>query len=364
MLKYENRFKKILEKFLNEREIVNNYEKNIIVIITFADYSRNPNEDFEKICSIFEGYCENIIFYSDKSDNSKMADLMFACMSNMQRQTFNISDEEFHLKFNLQSFLTNEEISEKYRNHEQNFKEIDRDYRKFVLEISPSLQNDTEKNELFQGVIVSHKNELMKNLENFTTEFADTMHDVNNYCMWINLQKQILRICDDFSTFIVTFMNINFRDPNDPRNQYKRCPYCKTVWVKVTGCENVDCGERMNKNDETDDMPLKRYEFFRQNGKVIYFERNKNIVFNIFDAVTELVNFISTKQNIISTKKEKSIGCGKRFNWNTEAVPLTDKEICSLYKVNTIEQVKELIRSEVYSNLTKEYVKNFDTNFH
>ena len=44
-------------------------------------------------------------------------------------------------------------------------------------------------------------------------------------------------------------MSYSLIDKNDVRNLIKKCPECGIIWIKVDGCPNVTCGERMNQPD-------------------------------------------------------------------------------------------------------------------
>ena len=41
--------------------------------------------------------------------------------------------------------------------------------------------------------------------------------------------------------------------PEDhPYRSLRRCPYCRTIWFKVIGCDNTEYGMRASKSDEED----------------------------------------------------------------------------------------------------------------
>jgi hypothetical protein len=81
ILKFENRFEFILNRYLEEIRNIENFKNKIAIIITHSDYSDNPNKDFTEICEIFQDHCQNIIFYSKYSDSSQMANIMFSFIS-------------------------------------------------------------------------------------------------------------------------------------------------------------------------------------------------------------------------------------------------------------------------------------------
>ena len=53
------------------------------------------------------------------------------------------------------------------------------------------------------------------------------------------MEKENVRICDEFVEKVVPLMSYNLFDNQDPRNLTKRCPYCCLIWFKTEGCDGV-----------------------------------------------------------------------------------------------------------------------------
>jgi len=83
IIKYDCRFDTMLETYLEQQEPVYNYDNKIVVMISHWDNSKEPEKDFPQICELFEECCSNIICYSEKSLETNIANLMYACISNM-----------------------------------------------------------------------------------------------------------------------------------------------------------------------------------------------------------------------------------------------------------------------------------------
>ena len=351
-MKYENRFETMLNKYLDDQQIVDKYDKNIVIIVTHADMSAKPEADFQGICEVMSDYCEHIIFYSEKSNSDSMADLMYACMSKMRKIKVEIDDEEFHLKFQLHTPPVKRQMRDQFNKYALEINNVDREFKTFAKDISASATANNEHIELLQAVIVEHKDQLETYLQQFQTTYGECMNDLDNFCVWIKLQKQIIEMCDQFSDFIMQFICLDARDQSDPRNIYKRCPNCRLVWVKVTGCDSVTCGARLEENERQDLTagPLQKYAFKRIDGKISYTKHvvQKTILSGIF-------KMFSSNSN--------GIGCGTAFNWKTQAICLDAKEICDILTVKTIDEVKELIKSEKFNKSRNDYIKNIDSEF-
>ena len=63
------------------------------------------------------------------------------------------------------------------------------------------------------------------------------------------------------------------------------------------------------------------------------------------------------------SSNSNGIGCGTAFNWKTQAICLDAKEICDILTVKTIDEVKELIKSEKFNKSRNDYIKNIDSEF-
>lgn len=73
----------------------------------------------------------------------------------------------------------------------------------------------------------------------------------------------------------------------------------------------------------------------------------------ILAATKSLIPFSNTK-----------LGCGKKFNWQSEAIRLIDEEIFELFTVKTIDEAKELIKNQKFNDLKNAYIRTFDTSFY
>ena len=104
-----------------------------------------------------------------------MADLMFACMSQMSIEKLIITEEEFFLKFDISSIPLKRQILEGYMKHEEDIKKLDKELKDLSKDYI-TFADKYERDEFLQALIIEYKNqmdtcidefeELLTNLEN------------------------------------------------------------------------------------------------------------------------------------------------------------------------------------------------------
>merc|ERR1712151_1471258 len=109
-------------------------------------------------------------------------------------------------------------------------------------------------------------------------------------------------------------------DPREPKNNYKRCPQCNAVWIKVQGCDGTTtCGSVPD--GDVAQVPTVRTRFVDQGGQwgiqmvVEGVEYAKTSVSNLYQAVANRRRKGAGQQKS-QTKTKKGIiesGCGLRY---------------------------------------------------
>lgn len=102
VLEYNSRFNKLTAEFCDQP--VEWFSKKVVVMISHMDKSENIEKDFKGIKDIFEQECPdvaNLIFYTKNCQPTSLANLMYACASNMVRTKIEISSADFATKFTL-----------------------------------------------------------------------------------------------------------------------------------------------------------------------------------------------------------------------------------------------------------------------
>jgi hypothetical protein len=153
VIKYECRFDTMLENYYETEQPVYNYDKKIVAMISHWDLSKEPEKEFPEICKLFQGYCLNLICYSDKSSEIDIANLMYSCISNMEREQLQINDTDFFFKFNVAEIkLRAKKSLDQYRKKAD---EIFQDYSEAVT--NADYTDDHEKDEVLHMLIVEFK---------------------------------------------------------------------------------------------------------------------------------------------------------------------------------------------------------------
>ena len=60
----------------------------------------------------------------------------------------------------------------------------------------------------------------------------------------------------------------------------------------------------------------------------------------------------------ISSRDVSGAGCGRSFNWNTDAIPLTEEELYELNAVKLIDDAKRRFQNQSFKELEEDYFQN------
>lgn len=372
VIKYQNRFEQILNNYLQDQRTIDKFDKKIIVIVTHCDTSKNFNSEKIEIQKVLEEWCSNVIFTGLNSNWESISDTLFRYLYNMNQEKLIISDEEFHLKFNIASLPMKRIMIDEYNELKLQLNWIDRNLKELVTTSLSEISNSEETDNFLQSVIIEYKNQTDDELKKFQEKFADFMINHDSYCLYIKFQKEILEKNDMFQKFAFTHMSYKPDDPSDPKNLYKRCPNCLLVWVKVTGCNNVQCGNRETSPDIKKGGAFQKYVFQRFADGFKYVRQtlsNQNVqtqpmrnytypgeVLSLREKISLLFEVIieesANKGDKITTPGK---GCGISFNWQTEAICLKEEEILEIYKAKSIEEVRQIINRQNFKELTRSY---------
>lgn len=346
--KYESRFDTMLESYYETEQPVYNYETKIVAMISHWDHSKEPEKEFVEICKLFEGYCSNIICYSEQSSEMEIANLMYSCVSNMEREQLQINDKDFFFNFNVAEIkLRTKRSVDQYRKKAD---EIFQNYSEAVIDADATVDEE-EKDEILHMFIVEFKNEMERLLQEFRQEHAAEMSELDHYMFYIKMEKETVKLCDSFVEKVVPLMSYNLFDNEDPRNLIKKCPTCGLIWFKTEGCDgSTYCGnyEFENYFDQSS-RPFRKYSVERVDGKLQW---QKN------DSEDEELETPARG----NTNTER-MGCGESFVWS-ELPKIEDNLILELFKVKTIKEAIKLIKSGNFKEVREEYEKNIDSNFY
>jgi GTPase SAR1 family protein len=363
VIKYDNRFKNIIDNYLEVEQPVYNYTNKIVVMISHWDLTKTPNMSYCEICELFQQNCpkvSNLIFYSEQSSVMEITNLMYSCISNMEKEKLKITEEEFLLKFNIYEMRGPMKVL--FGEFKRYMESLKLQYIRLIE--SAQSQSPEDRDEVLHMTIVTFKEEMEKKLQEFRQKHNVVLEDLNYYAFCINIEKEHVKICDNFVEMVRSLMSYDLFDNQDPRNLIKRCPHCHLIWFKTEGCDGKTwCGNNGFKNphDVKSKFYWKKYRIERIDGELQW---TKN---SIEPSVEKSIEYTSTTTLTTSehrnNTKPKRIGCGKKFKWSDEP-KIEDNLILELFAVKTIDQAKQLIQNGSFIEVRQNYESGIDLTFH
>jgi predicted GTPase len=422
VIKYDGRFEKMIENYLEVGQPVYNYTRKVVVMISYGDQSKNPQNSFKEICELFQEECPNVtnlIFCSERSSKTQIANLMYNCISNMEEEKLDINDTDFHLNFNIHQMRSQMKIS--FGQYQKKADLLVQEYTELINSVKSASVED--KDEVLHMTIVKFKDEMETLLQEFRQQHGSAMQELDYYAFYIKMEKENVRICDEFVEKVVPFMSYNLFDNQDPRNLIKRCPHCYLIWFKTEGCDGVTtCGNNsfgnrrkltgkafwkyqltriggklkweknpanQNNFDDFNENLEEPAEVSRHNLFGLYHRKMRLLFGNVRSVSTDTnpirsvstgrnpirsvstgrnpIRSVSTGRNPIRSASTdtnpKRIGCGKQFEWG-KLPKIEDELILELFKVKTIDQAKQLIQNGSFTEARRDYEFGIDTRFY
>jgi hypothetical protein len=271
----------------------------------------------------------------------------------MKAEQLQIQDEEFFLKFNI--FQMKNEMKISFGQYQKKAKLLEQEYTELIHSVISTSVED--KDEVLHMTIVKFKDEMEALLQEFQRKYGQAMQELDYYAFCIKMEKENVRICDEFVEKVVLLMSYNLFDNQDSRNLIKRCPHCQLIWFKTEGCDgSTTCGNNSFKkrSDIVSSNTSWKYNLQRIGDKLRW-EKNPMASTNASSASP------NTNKNRNDTTM-KPIGCGKIFKWS--ALPkIEDELILEFFKVKTIDQAKQLIQNGNFTEARRNYQSNVDLTF-
>ncbi len=185
------------------------------------------------------------------------------------------------------------------------------------------------------------------------------------------MQKENVKICDDFVERVVPLMSYNLFDNEDPRNLIKRCPSCGIIWFKTEGCDGTTtCGNnQFSKPAGVTSKVFWKYYLQRIGGKLQWTKNpiENNVLEENLQASSSISRLFRSMALDTSERRDyansKRVGCGKEFRWST-LPKIEDELILELFKVKTIDQAKQLIQADNFKEARQNYESTIDSKFH
>ena len=396
IVRYDPRFCRFYDEYLEVSELVGKYKSKIVLMISVWDNCKTPGEASMEICQdVFKDISNNIIFYSSLSDPKLIARYMYHCLTKGIAENLDLPEDEFFIRINILDQAR--DLKEALKKYELKLKEMNKEYEVQLQKIITDTSLKTERDYILHSIIIAFREETEEVRNVFIQTHSSGMSDMNFHALCIKVHKMNIIQNDQFVAIVYQHMSYNPNDPNDPRNTIKRCPYCKLVWSKLEGCDGeTTCGNRpFNYLDiQKTTTQFFKYSFKRINDKLTWTKNeipqnpvlvenatsaNSSLMYDTFNTqirrlfrkiniieetnniIEETNNMIEETNNIIS-KNENAVGCGKTIIWK-DCERLSDEELCELFKVQTIERVKDILNGANFVEIRKNFDFGIDKRF-
>lgn len=266
----------------------------------------------------------------------------------MERITLSISDDEFHINFKV--YQMQYKIEQAFNKFLQEKKKKEEEFTKFIGSIGSECQSVEEKDEILHMVIVVFKEEMENLSDEFIKTHGSSMQELDRYGFHIQMRKEIIKICNEFSEKVSKNMSYSLFDNTDPRNLIKKCPNCGEIWFKTEGCNGItSCGNNAFASYyDIRQKPFWRFTLERLDGVIRW---------------TKAQSGTRELPQRTRTSDDKRKGCGTSFEWG-KLPPIEEDKIKELFQVNTIEEAKQIIRNTNYTTLRQQYTHSLDFTRH
>jgi hypothetical protein len=211
VIKYDGRFKNMIDDYFEVEQPVYKYRSKIVVMISHWDHSKNTENNFKEICQLFEEECSyvpNLIFYSERSSVIEIANLMYSYISNMKEEKLEIMDEDFFLKFNIYEMKSQMKIS--FKEYQSRANLLVQEYTELIKSVqSASTEN---KDGILHMTIVKFNNDMETFLQEFREKHGSAMQELDYFEFYIEMEKENVKICTKYARNVAALMSYNLFD--------------------------------------------------------------------------------------------------------------------------------------------------------
>jgi small GTP-binding protein len=236
--KFDTRYTRIIENFINNMELIDDYKSKIVAIVSHWDQCKDKTKAFNSLNLSFESYCQNVIYCSSKNRAADIAELMYSCVSNMNSEQLTISDDDFVLKFRVV-----ESSHADIRKHLNDFEKESKRLFAAYSELVPEVMQDAERDDILYTMNICFRNSIQDIIDGIIQKANGKILEIHCFTLHVTLQKKSIEMCDQMAEMVENNMSYSVNDQTDPRNMIKKCPHCGLVWFKVQGCDGeTTCG--------------------------------------------------------------------------------------------------------------------------
>jgi len=338
------RYDDIVRALLQMVKIFIENRNNIAIIITFCENITITQE--AEISSVIEKKLKiktsNIIFTSNKMSGETLLEKLNSIKSKMENiEKIQIKDRD------LLNTVGNEGDIDIIEDRDKFLDEFRKSLEMFKKEFNKANENSL-KFALYYS-FVDFKEDL---IERFSELVKNKVIDTDTAIVEIiTFNNEIFNDFHGFTLQVQSSLKAEtaFFDRGEDNNRYKRCPYCRTIWFKIKGCNSMRCGNRTKLKD----IFIGRFKN--------YIVKYINGIFNI-DTLNEKENNDlgedSEQYGLYDDEIEKnknregkcliqSQGCGRSLDWSTmeDCTEWVNKQVTTISMGEYDNKAKSLINT-------------------
>lgn len=347
-----DRYDSIADNLISLKEIFEDYEDNIIIIITktesYDDNKKNEVRTYIKDNTEFN----KIIFSNENTSGWDLLNEINTLKEGMNNlEGINPKSNEFIKHFKL--------------NTENNMKRVRREFtQEFndTLEIFQDEFNKPSTDKSLKRALYFSFRDFKNNLIEKYYEVAKREQVISNSVIEhvLSFSNHIYGKFEEFRVSTEREIEVNLSNYSGHLNQFKKCPHCGTIWFKIAGCDGkTKCGNR-------DKIRDKFYGIFKD--YVVKYE-NKHLEIQKFD-VNQQDKFIGSEFNGLTNEEIQKnqtlknegktlinpVGCGNWITWR-EMEDVTETVNAQLQSISNRDydvKFKEIKRKEEQQNFSNE----------
>ena len=337
------RYDDIVKALLQMVKIFIEYRSNIAIIITFCENITITQE--AEISVVIEKKTKikssNIIFTSSKMSPETLREKLNSLKSKMNNiEKIQIKDRD------LLNTVGNDGDLDVVEERDKFLDEFRNSLKMFKKEFNQASENSL-KFALYYS-FVDYKEDL---IERFSEIVKNKVTDTDIAIVEIiTFNNEIFSDFHGFTLQVQSALKAEtafFDERQD--NRYKRCPYCRTIWFKIKGCNSMKCGKRTKLKDIFTGR-FKNYVVKFINGnffKETLSEKNADDLGEDSENVGLYADEIEKNKNRNGKCLIQSQGCGRDLDWRT-------MEDCTDWVNKQVTQIS----MENFDNKTLEKINN------
>eukprot|EP00026_Physarum_polycephalum_P007742 Phypoly_transcript_07808.p1 GENE.Phypoly_transcript_07808~~Phypoly_transcript_07808.p1 ORF type:complete len:460 (+),score=62.87 Phypoly_transcript_07808:80-1459(+) len=290
-------------------ESFGDYTSHLCVVVTHWDKIQKKGEDRVKketkdIKDSFANAGITKVIYVGKNTQPKDLCTQLVAHCSPSPAVIKIAKSQIYKKFDLSP--PNMLLDQKLKTAEAEFSVL-AENMKNLMQSPPAEDRDS----FFHSCMVSISTFAEEACYKFVKENGKTMTEMDSYAAYMKLKKKVAIIVKALRELAQEKMSFSLLDADDPRNRFRKCPFCGTIWIKVEGCDgSTTCGN----------IPEQKDVFTKPTGTFTF-------TYNVRGMLVYSYNKMANLQAVKSLFKKgvKGVGCGNDIVWRDLPI-LTESE--------------------------------------